>query len=473
MRFPGQVRVWLLSVYVLLCLFVALPQLMAATTPGVSAGSYHSVGLKSEGSLVAVGLNGRGQCNVTPWGNGFVQIATGDVHTVALKASGTVVAGGSNDNGQCNVGSWAGIAQIAAGGYHTLGLRHDGSLIAVGWNGSGQCNVGSWGNNFVQVDGGGQHTVALRPDGTVKAGGSNTDGQCNVSQWSTIVQVSAGGWHTLGLKRDGTVVCVGENYSGQCNVGHWRDIVQVSAGVGHSLGLKKDGTVVAVGQNSTGQCNVSGWANIVQVSAWGHTLGLKANGTVVAVGGNQYGQCNVGAWRLGIAPPKNISLAPVINLLLSESGPSCPLIPNGNFEAGAVSWTQSATSGLAVITKNLPEGYYAYSGTWLAWTGGLPSETSSIQQQVTVPSACPLLTFYHWVSSEDEWGWDFAYVRVNGTNLLTVSLCSENKTNGWVKKMIDLRAYANRSVSLQFLSTTDSSLNSSWFIDNVAFEKIP
>ena len=479
MRFPDGEKGWLVPIYVLLCLFGALPQLLASTTPEVSAGDVHSVGLNSNGSLVAVGLNQWGECNVTEWGSGFVQIAAGLFYTVALKADGTVVAGGHNDMGQCNVSQWAGIAQISAGGYHTLGLKKDGTVVCTGYNGFGQCNVAHWGNTFVQVVGGSYHTVALRGDGTVVAGGDNDNGQCNVSQWAGIAQISAGGNHTLGLKQDGTVVCTGYNDDGQCNVGQWKNIVQVSGGTDHTIGLKKDGTVVCTGYNGFGQCNVGGWTNIIQVTTGSYyTLGLKANGTVVATGRNDYGQINVGSWNLAVGSPKNVSLVAVYDLLLSGSDPgsgsSCPLIPNGNFEAGAASWTQPATSGYAVITNNLSSTTISpYSGSWLAWTGGVPDETRYIQQQVTVPSACPGLAFYQWISSEDSCGYDFGYVRINGTNLLKVDLCSQNTTNGWVKKMVDLRAYANRSITVQFLSTTDSSLNSSWFIDNVAFEKLP
>ena len=47
------------------------------------------------------------------------QVAAGNVHTVGLKSDGTVVAVERNDYGQCNVSSWAGIVQVAAGYLHT------------------------------------------------------------------------------------------------------------------------------------------------------------------------------------------------------------------------------------------------------------------------------------------------------------------------------------------------------------------
>jgi len=39
----------------------------------------------------------------------IVVVTAGNSHTVGLKADGTVVAVGHNDQGQCNTGSWRGI----------------------------------------------------------------------------------------------------------------------------------------------------------------------------------------------------------------------------------------------------------------------------------------------------------------------------------------------------------------------------
>jgi hypothetical protein len=51
---------------------------------------------------------------------------------VGLKADGTVVAVGDNYDGQCNVGNWTDITQVAAGGIHTVGLKSDGTVVAAG-----------------------------------------------------------------------------------------------------------------------------------------------------------------------------------------------------------------------------------------------------------------------------------------------------------------------------------------------------
>jgi hypothetical protein len=265
--------------------------------PMIAAGGYHTVGLKSDGTVVAVGSNVSGQCDVGEW-EGIIQVDAGEDHTVGVKSNGTVLAVGSNASGQCDVGDWADIVQVAAGWYHTVGLRADGTVVAVGLSDSGQCDVGSW-EDIVQVAAGGYHTVGLRSDGTVVAAGLNTNGQRNVGDWQDIIQVAAGELHTVGVKDDGTVVAVGYNLLGQCNVGGWEDIVQVTAGALHTVGLKNDSSAVAVGLNTYGQCGVGDWADIVQVAAGAlHTVGLMSDGSVVAAGLDDDGQCDVGAWAL-------------------------------------------------------------------------------------------------------------------------------------------------------------------------------
>ena len=74
----------------------------------IAAGSNHTIGLKSDGTVAAVGWNEHGQCNVSDWRD-IVAIAAGCAHTVGLKSDGTVVAVGDNEYGQCDVSGWRGI----------------------------------------------------------------------------------------------------------------------------------------------------------------------------------------------------------------------------------------------------------------------------------------------------------------------------------------------------------------------------
>jgi len=222
-------------------------------------------------------------------------VAAGDSHTVGLKSDGTVVAVGDETFGRCNVDGWTGIVQVAAGGYHTVGVKSDGTVVAVGRETAGQLNVGGW-TDIVQVAAGESHTLGLKSDGSVVTAGDNSYLQRNISWTTGIVQVAAGRWHTVGLKSDGTVLAMGYNDFHQCDVGGWTGITQVAGGGYHTVGLKSDGTVVAVGRSSAGQLDVDDWTDIVQVAAGDfHTVGLKADGTVVAVG---YVIGDVGGWDL-------------------------------------------------------------------------------------------------------------------------------------------------------------------------------
>ncbi len=261
----------------------------------IIAGASHTVGLKADGTVVAVGDNDYGQCDVSDW-NDIVAISAATWNTIGLKADGTVVAAGDNIFGQCDVSDWSDIVAISAGDYHTVGLKADGTVVAAGENDSDQCDVSDW-SDIVAISTGWYYTVGLKADGTVVAVGVNNYGQCDVSDWSDIVAISAGDYHTVGLKADGTVVAAGRNDHGQCDVSDWNDIVAISAGYYQTVGLKADGTVVAAGRNNHAQCDVSDWNDIVAISAGSyHTVGLKADGTVIAVGDNDDGRCNVSSW---------------------------------------------------------------------------------------------------------------------------------------------------------------------------------
>ncbi len=334
--------------------------LVATPSAMVAAGERWTVGLKSDGTVVAVGGNDYGQCNVGGW-TGITQVAAGFYHTVGLCSNGTVVAVGRNNVGQCNVGGWTGITQVAAGDYHTVGVKSDGTVVAVGHGSFGQCDVSSW-TDIVQIAGGGYHTVGLKSDGTVVAVGMNEKGQCNVGGWTNIIQVAAGYQHTVGLKSDGTVVAVGDNYDGQCNVGGWTGIIQIDAGGYHTIGLKSDGTVVGTGYNGNGQCNVGGWTGIIQVNAgFYHTVALKSDGNVVAVGWSSHGELNVGSWRL--FAHRFVNWTGNVGTIGNVTSASTNITMNGDYSITAnfvkiYGLTTSSTAGGNVTTPG--QGTFAY-----------------------------------------------------------------------------------------------------------------
>jgi hypothetical protein len=165
---------------------------------------------------------------------------------------------------------------------------------------------------------------------------------------------------------------------------------------------------------------------------------------------------------------------PWLTLLLGESPPppppACPVIYNGDFESGKTVWTEySALEYSLILNSGFPSPVTPRSGSWAVWLGGAYMETNYIQQPVPVSSSCPYLVFYHWIASADTCGWDFGTTLINETIVDTVNLCSSTNTGGWVKKSINLSAYAGQTVILQFKAITNSSVISSWYIDDVSF----
>ena len=313
----------------------------------ISCGGMFTVGLKSDGTVVAVGENNYGQCNVSHWKD-IVDISKGAWHTVGLKSDGTVVAVGCNNHGQCNVSHWKDIIAVSADAYHTAGLKSDGTVVVASSLyrkfilRSTESRVNKW-KNVVKIFTKKCETIGIKDDGTILStsafkaypnskdvidfyneNGSNDfigvkeDGSVvcfydlndkwsgfdwaeSVFDWKDIVCVSFNNRLAAGLKKDGTIVAVGKNKNdcGKCEVSDWEDIVVVSVGSEHIVGLKSDGTVVATGYNEYGQCNVAEWKDIITVCAANcNTYGIKSDGTVVTAGRNEYGKCNVDNFKL-------------------------------------------------------------------------------------------------------------------------------------------------------------------------------
>jgi hypothetical protein len=99
---------------------------------GVAGSGHHSLGLKSNGAIVAWGENSDYQCNVPAPNENFVAVAAGEYHSLGLKSDGSIVAWGGwgpdwHNYGQSNVPALApGDSFVAvAGGYgHSLAVKH-------------------------------------------------------------------------------------------------------------------------------------------------------------------------------------------------------------------------------------------------------------------------------------------------------------------------------------------------------------
>lgn len=161
----------------------------------IAAGSRHTVGLQSDGTVVAVGDNTYGQTDVSSW-SGVIQVAAGARHTVGLKSDGTVFATGDNSKGQLNVSDWTDIKMIACSDYDTLGLKNDGTVVTTGLH--GYSDVADW-HNVTSISGGSYSAACLYGQGMMLS----THKGAQMKTGVLLSQLSVCGPYAAGVQPDG------------------------------------------------------------------------------------------------------------------------------------------------------------------------------------------------------------------------------------------------------------------------------
>ncbi len=241
-------------------------QIVVSNVTAIAGGSFHSLFLKSDGSLWAMGDNQYGELGDGTTDNGFAAtnlpeqivasnvtaIAAGFSHSLFLKSNGSLWAMGNNSSGQLGDGSYnntnlpeqivaSNVTAIAAGTYFSLFLKSNGSLWAMGDNSAGQL-------------------------------GDGTDNQTNLPEQivaSNVTAIAAGNYHSLFLKSNGSLWAMGANYNGELGDGTYGNylssgtnhpkqivagnVVAIAAGWNDSLFLKRDGSLWAMGDNQYGE----------------------------------------------------------------------------------------------------------------------------------------------------------------------------------------------------------------------------
>ncbi|MFF3662454.1 M4 family metallopeptidase [Streptomyces olivochromogenes] len=152
----------------------------------------------------------------------------------------------------------------------------------------------------------------------------------------------------------------------------------------------------------------------------------------------------------------------------SSGGGTCTstqLLGNPGFESGNTTWT--ATSG--VITNSSSQA--AHAGSYKAWLDGYGStHTDTLSQSVTIPSGCKAsFTFYLHIDSAEtttSTAYDKLTVTAGTTTLATYS--NLNKATGYTQKTFDLSSFAGTTVALKFSGVEDSSLQTSFVVDDTA-----
>ena len=187
-------------------------QIVASNVTAIAAGYGHGLFLKSNGSLWGMGANDGGQLGDGTYstfnGSGtnlpeqiiasnVTAIAAGDFHSLFLKSDGSLWGMGDNGYSELGVTTITGttnrpvqivtsnVTAIAAGLDHSLFLRSDGSLWGMGPN-SALGNNGGYGVSTVPVQ-----IVA-----------------------SNVTRIAGGNGYSLFLKSDGSLWAMGNNYSG-------------------------------------------------------------------------------------------------------------------------------------------------------------------------------------------------------------------------------------------------------------------
>lgn len=247
----------------------------------IIAAKERTVGLKSDGTVIAVGNNSVGQCDVSTWSD-IIKIACIDNVTYGLKWDGTVIATGDIKN----IGSvlkWENIVDISADTDHIIGLKSDGTVVADGGDLSGECNVSNW-TNITKIYTSYAQSAGIRADGTVVTAGSKSYGNFDTSTWSNIESIALNSNKIVGLKSDGTVVFKSNSEYDKYDVSNWVGIKSVFVGYSIIYGIKADGTVIYTGESNPENYRVRRipeWTNITNIlSLYGGDFALKSNGEI-------------------------------------------------------------------------------------------------------------------------------------------------------------------------------------------------
>jgi hypothetical protein len=161
-----------------------------------------------------------------------------------------------------------------------------------------------------------------------------------------------------------------------------------------------------------------------------------------------------------------------ISLTINSSAAQ-QLIVNGGFETGtATPWT--LTAGVLNNSASEPP----HTGSWDAWLDGYgTTHTDTATQTVTIPSTATTATLTFWLhidtaETTTTTAFDVLSIQVlntSGTVLSTLGTFSNlNKAAGYTQRSFSVIAFKGQTIQIRFRGVEDSSLQTSFVIDDVA-----
>jgi hypothetical protein len=181
---------------------------------------------------------------------------------------------------------------------------------------------------------------------------------------------------------------------------------------------------------------------------------------------------NPAATNTPVPPTATRTNTPVPPTNTPVPGGCAQQLANAGFESGTAPWVQSSTNGYQLIDTTRP-----HTGSFSAFLAGYNSGTDTIYQTVTIPANATSsnLSFWWYMTSQESTttAYDYLYAEVRSTSgalLGTLQTQSNRSTrNAWVQSTnLNLLPWKGQTVRIQWRATTDSSLITSFFVDDVS-----